>query len=140
MKKFTLLLAVAFCFIAVSCGTGKSKDIEFRTLEEDRVEALNERLSEVEISSVEEIANVFMPKDDFAEGNYSYAVTVNDLKTNLYELTITEEARMDDSVSGLMSVLKVEKDGDDFKVLEIKEAYKCWPNRGHEEWGAEFCR
>ena len=61
------------------------------------------------------------------------------MKANIYELTITEEGRMDDSVSGLMSVLKVEKKDSGFVVLEIKAAYKCWPNRGHQDWSAEFC-
>ena len=83
--------------------------------------------------------NVADQYDLLAEGNYSYGVAVKDLKANIYELTITEEGRMDDSVSGLMSVLKVEKKDSGFVVLEIKEAYKCWPNRGHQDWSAEFC-
>lgn len=143
MKKFKFLVSLILLVVAgvsfVACAS-KSKDkIKYRVIEEDRVELLNHQITDSGIVTPESVASLYQPKDEFAEGNYSYQVTIRDLESNLLEITIQEEGLMDDSVFGVIAVLKVEKKNSSLKVVQIKEAYKCWPNRGHQDWSPEFC-
>ena len=138
LSKITALLGVLFSFVLfISCGS--KEKIEYRVIDEERVEALNARIEENILASVEDIAAAYRPKDEYAEGDYSY--TVNSAITNeeVLEITIREEGAMDDSIYGVIAILTIDVSEDNWKVTSIKEAYKCWPNRGHQEWGPEFC-
>ena len=135
--KFTAVMGVLFSFILL-VGCSSKKEIEYRTIDSDRVEALNSIIEEQDLSRDKEIAYAYRPKDEYAEGNYTYEISSQEIK-GITELTIKEEGANDDSINGTLIVMEIEKKEDKVKVLNIKEAYKCWPNRGHEEWGPEFC-
>lgn len=137
MMSFILLVAVGISFIG--CDLKSKEKIKFRVIEEDRIELLNHQIIDSGIVTLESVASLYQPKDEFSEGDYSYQVTVRDLESNLFEVTIQEEGIMDDSIYGVISVLQIEKDKSILKVVQIKEAYKCWPNRGHQDWSPELC-
>lgn len=138
-NKLINLCLVGFIAISsffVSCSqTGK---ITYKEVDQERVEALNKEISEQGITNIEEIANLYSPKDLYAEGNYTYQVTLTENQPD-YELKIQEEGVMDDSLDGILSILSIKKVDNSLKVISIKQAFKCKKNRGQQEWGPDFC-
>lgn len=55
------------------------------------------------------------------------------------EVTLVHEGLEDDSQEGMKIVMVAEEKGLIWKVLEIRECWKCWPGRGHTDWGIEPC-
>lgn len=140
MKKINLFIGICILGTSLVLGSCKQKQmIQYRDIEADKVELLNQRIVEKNIKSIEEIAQLYRPKDSDAEGNYSYEVITSE--KNKYQLiTIKEEGLNDDSLYGILTVITLEEIGlNTWNAISIKEAYKCWPNRGHQEWGPEFC-
>lgn len=133
-----------------ACGGNKKKEkveekadakIEtvYHMIDASALENLNAKLNESTLSDVEEVATIYAPKDEEAEGNYSYTVVKEKLDSNKIILTVTQEGLNDDSLFGQKSILTVDSVDGKWQVEEIKELYKCWPERGHQEWSAEFC-
>lgn len=56
-----------------------------------------------------------------------------------YEITLIHEGIPDDSQSGLKIIMTAKKTGNTWKVNEIKQNWKCWPSRGHSNWGTGLC-
>lgn len=137
---FELLILLITCTMVVSCINSEKKEISYRAIDEGRIEMFNNELETSEVTTLEELASLYRAKDIYAEGNYSYETVIKELHKDLFELSIKEEGLMDDSIFGIISIIEVERNNNgSWKVLKIKEAYKCWPNRGHQEWGPEFC-
>jgi hypothetical protein len=138
-NKLIYLCLIGFIGISnllMSCS--QTNKINYKEVDKERVEALNKEISEQGITNIEEIANLYSPKDLYAEGNYSYEVTLTEDQPN-YELKIKEEGVMDDSLDGVLSIISIKKVGNDLKVTNIKQAFKCKKDRGQQEWGPEFC-
>lgn len=56
-------------------------------------------------------------------------------------ITVTEDGYMDDSVRGAVYFLGFKRGDNGFWVLESAgKKIKCWPGRGHEDFGAEPCK
>lgn len=135
-KNYLSILTLLLIFtIFSSC---KDEKIQYRDLGTDAIERLNQNIEANKVTEVAEIANLFSPKDLVSEGNYTYKVVINE-NGPLSEIEIKEEGVMDDSIDGILTKILVKKDGNQWVVTEIKQAYKCKKNRGHQEWGPEFC-
>jgi len=40
---------------------------------------------------------------------------------------------------GKKIVMELHKKGPKWIVYSLKKNWKCWPNRGHQDWGIEYC-
>lgn len=61
------------------------------------------------------------------------------LEGDIYVGTLIHDGMQDDSQKALKIVVSAKKNGETWKVLEIRKSRKCYPSRGHENWGAEWC-
>lgn len=111
----------------------------FRAIDAAKVADLNSAIASRGIETAEDIMRAYAPEDDVAEGNYAYTITEKELDQNTVQLTLREEGRMDDSVEGRQVVMQILKEGGDMRVTSIRENYRCWSGRGHENWGPEPC-
>ena len=135
LGKTALLLAA----LIVSASCQSTDKISYKTLGEEQVSLFNKAIEGVSIESLEELAEWYLPKDTYAEGNYQYSVSFEEQKGQIL-LNIVEEGINDDSVAGKMiKMTLVPQEGNQWKVLKIQEAYRCWPNRGHEAWSDQPC-
>ena len=113
---------------------------EYRTIDQEKVIALNKLVLENALITEEAILEAYAPKDDAAEGKYTYEIT--DLKkdnTGLSTITLVEDYLMDDSIKAKKVIIDFKTVNDKLEVVSIKESYQCYAGRGHEEWSAEFC-
>lgn len=132
-----LLSMISTLFFFFSCK--ENKQIEYRDIDLAKVERLNQQIEEKGITTLEDIAQLYRPKDSYTEGNYSYEVMTQE-KEKTFEVSIKEEGLMDDSLYGILTLIELKKNTEKkWEAISIKEAYKCWPNRGHQEWSPEFC-
>ena len=111
----------------------------FRSIDASEVANLNTTISSRGLTTAEGIMNAYVPKEEAAEGNYSYTLSEKALDQNTVEVTLREEGRMDDSIEGRKVVMVLAKNGGQYQVQSIKENYRCRQGRGHQEWSAEFC-
>ena len=54
-------------------------------------------------------------------------------------VTIEEEGLLDDSISGSMLILRMERKGAVWNVNKATRVWKCWPNRGHVVYNSTPC-
>lgn len=158
MKKIVVVVGFIFAFISMGCGnnsatagntpmdqpnlltTMTAEDREFREIEQEEINALNKSIIEHKIDSVEKIMQEYAPEDMGAEGNYTYIITKStSTDPNKFTLSLLEDGINDDSLKALKVIMTVEKKNDSFRVKTIKESYQCWKNRGHQDWGADYC-
>lgn len=89
------------------------------------------------ITKPEDIAALYRPRQTETEGRYSYTVYSTVTSHNQTEITVVEEGLADDAVEGVKTVLVITKNNNAFRVISIKENYKCY--RGHKAWSSEKC-
>lgn len=144
------ILLLAFLSLASSCADKKNtKETEsqdttetnhiYKQVEASKVASLNQRIKEQGVHTEEAIMQLYAPKAAVAEGKYTYTITPKKIDSNHTQLTLVEEGILDDSLTGLMVVMNIEKSEGTYKVTAIKEAYKCWKGRGNENWNPEKC-
>jgi hypothetical protein len=82
----------------------------------------------------------YSPEDKTAEGDYSYVIKqINTSDSNSVIISLLEDGINDDSIKARKVIMTlIRKDGR-FVVKQIKESYKCWKERGHENWSSAFC-
>ncbi|MCC9042871.1 hypothetical protein LNQ81_09300 [Myroides sp. M-43] len=159
MKKIVVIVGFIFAYISVGCGNNSAtagnapmeqpnlltsmtaEDREFKIINQDQINTLNKSIIEHKLNSIEMIMQEYAPEDVDAEGNYTYIITkANTNDPNKYTLTLLEDGINDDSKKALKVIMTVEKKKDNYKVISIKESYQCWKNRGHQDWGADYCQ
>ena len=109
----------------------------FVQIESDVIDKLNEDIISNSISNAADVIDFYKPKSEQTEGNYSYTSSSKRIDDQTYEYTVTETGLLDDSVEGIKSVILVKNENDIFKIISIKENYRCY--RGHKDWSAERC-
>lgn len=110
----------------------------FNELRMSLVDTLNQKLAANPVNRPEEIANLFKPVLPSEEGHYARTVTVKETgKSDMVEVTLEETGLPDDAVEGIKTVIDVKKENGSFKVVRIRESYRCY--RGHKDWSAERC-
>ncbi|WP_408582941.1 hypothetical protein QCB52_08845 [Myroides odoratimimus] len=158
MKKIIVVVGFIFAFISMGCGNNSAtagnapvdqpnlltsmtaEDREFRIIEQSKINTLNKTIIEQNLNSIEKIMQEYAPEDMAAEGNYTYIITkATTTDPNKFTLSLLEDGINDDSLKALKVIMTVEKKKDTFRVLGIKESYQCWKDRGHQDWGADYC-
>jgi len=117
-----------------------ANDLEYKMIDTSVIEALNKSILENKIKDVKAILSFYRPKNNEAEGDYSYSISSKAIDNKSKELTLIEDGIMDDSQKGLKIIMVVENENNSYRVNSIKESYKCWTGRGHENWSAELCK
>lgn len=114
-------------------------EVSYHTVSEDFISNLNKTLTQNKVTSFEDVAQLYSPKDAYAEGNYSYSLTTNVIDEKVTILEIITEGIMDDSLDGIKIIMKIDTSNQFLQIILIKEAYKCKQGRGQQDWSSELC-
>jgi hypothetical protein len=74
------------------------------------------------------------------EDNYTYTITQKEIDHNMKEVKLVEEGLLDDSLEGVKTIMTLKFEKNRFRILSIKQNYKCYENRGHRNWSAILCQ
>lgn len=74
------------------------------------------------------------------EGRQELELEVSKREDGAYVVILTRTGFLDDSVEGdqRRAVLTREESG--WRAVELGERWRCWPDRGHTDWGTTPCR
>ncbi|MFZ1527668.1 MAG: hypothetical protein WAT19_02895 [Ferruginibacter sp.] len=98
----------------------------------------NEIIKEkTDIPNAGELIKLYYRRSEINPINHSISVKKN--RNNVFLITLINQALEDDSLSAEKIEITAEKKDQYWKVIEIRESWKCWPGRGHTGWGAEPC-
>ena len=98
----------------------------------------NDRIKEkTDIPNAEELIKLYYSHSKINSSNHSISVKKN--RNNVFLVTLINPALEDDSLSAEKIEITAEKKDQYWKVIEIRESWKCWPGRGHTGWGAKPC-
>lgn len=100
---------------------------------------INALILEKEIQNTSEIVALYRAKEAYAEGNYAYTLTEYEPETGVIQVVLEETGLADDSVEGLRVIFTLIQTGEYHQVESIFEQYRCWPERGSQEWSKELC-
>jgi hypothetical protein len=88
----------------------------------------------------EALARTLFGAGEPMEGNYSEAVETLAASPNGQVVQFTRMGLPDDSVRGLRYRLELAPQGDQWQLGWVGRQVRCWPGRGHEDWGVEPCQ
>ena len=88
----------------------------------------------------EELARTLFGAGEPMEGNYSEAVVTLAASPDGQVVHFTRMGLPDDSVRGLRYRLELAPQGDQWQLGWVGRQVRCWPGRGHEDWGVEPCQ
>ena len=88
----------------------------------------------------EALARTLFGAEEPMEGNYSEAVETLTASPDGQVVQFTRMGLPDDSVRGLRYRLELAPQGDQWQLLWVGRQVRCWPGRGHEDWGVEPCQ
>lgn len=77
-----------------------------------------------------------------SEGNFSQEVTVNYPQADRAIAILTQTGLADDSVQGMryrLELVPTDSADTQWRVTWAGRQYKCWPERGHQDWSTELC-
>jgi hypothetical protein len=111
----------------------------FREIPTQVVDQLNAKIQSGNLVSIEQIMQFYAPRDSTAEGNYKYSISQQNQINGEKEVILLEENLMDDATAGRKVIMRLNIVNDSIHIRSIKENSRCWPGRGHENWGAEPC-
>lgn len=113
---------------------------EYRLIAQEKIDALNTLIQTNGLNTEQAVLAAYAPKDEEAEGKYSYEITnFQKDNTGLSTITLIEDFLMDDSIKAKKVVMEFKTVEDHIVVVSIKESYQCYEGRGHQEWSAAFC-
>lgn len=88
-----------------------------------------------------EVMKLFYPHQiESQEGNEKIEISETRHSDTLYDVLLIHDNLMDDSLKAKKYVMSLELKNQKWKVTSLKHNWKCWPGRGHESWGTEFCK
>jgi hypothetical protein len=73
------------------------------------------------------------------EGHYTETVEELASKSEARIILITQVGLADDSVRGMRHRLEFEGQSGAWALVWVGRQVRCWPGRGHEEWGTDPC-
>ena len=118
----------------------ESSDVEeYKVFTQDKIDEMNKVIVEEKITDHNAIFERFFPKDNEAEGNYSYQkrIVIEDNKHIVIE--IIEDGIMDDSIQAIRTFMSIDKSKATPVITEVRQSFKCKLNRGQQEWSAALC-
>lgn len=108
----------------------------FNTLD---TKVFNDKIaSQTYIKTPEELIRIYYDYPA-SEGTPELTISTKDLSDNTFEITLVHEWLEDDSQSGKKIIMTAKHTGETWTILEIKENWKCWDDRGHTSWGTTPC-
>jgi len=94
-----------------------------------------------DITSAEDLMCLYYPFDYEAEvESPPPSITVVSLEDDRYQIKLIDDSMADDSVKAIKIIMLAQQRGRLWKVNSIKVNFKCWPGRGHRNWGVKLCR
>lgn len=101
----------------------------------------NEIRASSENLSPKEIMKMFYPVNtESGEGNERIVLSEDLLDDGTTVVELIHENMMDDSVRSKKYVMGLKSADKKWQVVFLKNNWKCWPGRGHEDWGTETCK
>lgn len=88
----------------------------------------------------EALARTLFGAGEPMEGNYSEAVETLTVSPDGRVVQLTRMGLPDDSVRGLRYRLELASQGDQWQLGWVGRQVRCWPGRGHEDWGVAPCQ
>lgn len=150
----TLLLAILF----FSCNqrinkdtdrykrTDESKPTEISPVKKEKFKRLvsdqiNQTLNNTNKTlTASEVMKLYYPhKITSEEGNESIVICEKKAEQDHTIVTLIHDNLLDDSQKAVKYVMKLKRTNDKWTVISIKTNWKCWPERGHTDWGIELC-
>lgn len=122
-----------------SSGIKKEASKAYRNIDTAKVAELNELIKLKKLKSPLEIITTYSPESQVMEGDYNYDLELMVENDGIEEYVLTETGILDDSIEGRQVSMSFKKEGDSYRVLSIKESYKCRKNRGSSIWSATIC-
>lgn len=112
---------------------------DFKTLISDEI---NQRLDETrrELTAAEVMRLYYPYQVETKEGKESIEINEKKNKDDHTVVTLIHDNLLDDSQKAVKYVMTMKKTNNKWTVVSIKTNWKCWPNRGHTEWGTDRCR
>jgi uncharacterized protein YbbC (DUF1343 family) len=117
-----------------------STDEQFVNISTTEIDKFNQIIKGKKLNTEEELMTAYNPKSNETEGNYTYTVTKKNIDKDVSEVTLIEDGMLSDSQAGKKVIMTLKKENNVLKVLSIKENFKCYKDRGHENWGIELCK
>jgi len=100
----------------------------------------NEQIANrTDIKTPDELIKLYYNYKPEKEGKQKLLIQTIHLGENKYKVTLIHEGLLDDSMSSIKIVMIVKQTGLTWIVIEIKENWKCWKDRGHTNWGTALC-
>mgnify|MGYP001618561841 CR=1 FL=1 len=130
-RKFAVFF-VFVLFLAVISGCGED------AISED-ISGFNKIIQlKTDIKTAKEVMimyNDFLP----GEKDSKYSLEEEPLTPGRFRVTLIRSKISDDSMEGEKLVMIVKFDGTKWKVLVVERNWKCYPGRGHTDWGIDPC-
>ncbi len=113
---------------------------EYRIADHHEIDHLNNIIKEKNLNSETLIMKEYAPEILNAGDNYLYILSrKKDANSNIITLSLLEDDIPDDSMKARKVIMTLTKENNEIKVMDIKETYQCWKDRGHREWGPTLC-
>ena len=111
------------------------------TFEELSFDEFNAQLAEMtESMSAVQVMRAYYPLEvEGEEGNQTISTMDRQLENGNFQVTLIHDNQLDDSVRGEKYVMEMTKEGEKWTVVSLKKNWKCWSDRGHEDWSTELC-
>ena len=137
------ILFISILFLGTHCSQlpvfEKTNEKNFVKVDDKTVEKFNATHEKFNLYGLSEIVSSYYPEDKYAEGNYSYKISEPISKGELTQVILEVSGINADSVEGIRMVFMLKKGEQGYTILSIHEQYKCWEERGSQEWSKEYC-
>ncbi|HLS29679.1 MAG TPA: hypothetical protein VK021_02360 [Flavobacteriaceae bacterium] len=118
--------------------TTTDKKEKFKTLVSDQInQTLVETNKKLTPSDVMKLYYPHELKTD--EGNETIEICEKRGKNDHIIVTLIHDNLLDDSQKAVKYVMELKKTNDKWTVVSVKMNWKCWPDRGHTDWGTDYC-
>lgn len=115
-----------------------AKKEKFKTLVSDQI---NQTLNNTNKTlTASDVMKLYYPnKITTEEGNESIEICEKKIGQDHTIVTLIHDNLLDDSQKAVKYVMELKKTNDQWTVVSIKTNWKCWPKRGHTDWGTDLC-
>ena len=169
MKKIKLILGLGIGLFLVSCDSNSVsnktesvknitnftrqeevdfiKNLDFSSegfyeLDKGKIKELNQKIISDSLTNIQDFINQYQGYETSTEGNGSVQMFIDRrIDNDKIEVISITTGQLDDSVEGKKVIYNFQllEDSPFPKLLSIKENYRCYTDRGHTEWGPDFC-
>ncbi|MDR0227838.1 MAG: hypothetical protein LBI72_02060 [Flavobacteriaceae bacterium] len=161
MSKLLSISGILICLLFISCGKNssttdeqKSKETmatdslnqheshieEYKVISTEQIEALNKTIVEKQLTNNDEIMRTYLPEQATTAKGYSYVIKeINSQDSSSTLVSLNIENNNHESLKSIKVIMTVQQKDGKPVVTQIKESYRCWEGKGHQEWSAYPC-